>query len=347
MKRLVLALFGMTVMPAMVSGQDQGWASKFFTNNGAAPNALVHNFGNVAFGAQLTHKFIITNPYSVPFKVAEAKAGCGCVEMKKPDQPIPPRGTAELEAILNTRRIPPQQLNALKSVNVSVTMVSVPEPGQRASVSMATLTVSCLAKTNIWFNPDRVSFGVVPAGQSPRQFLDITNTTKPDFQITEVVANKIPLDAEFQPQRAQPGQVSYRLFVTLHKDAPAGEFKHEIQLKTNDPATPLLSVLVEASVQSALVAAPNNVDLGKVKVNTAVMRHVIVRGPGQPFKITGVTGDGNGIKVKLPDKAAAAQVVTIEYLPTAAGAVNKELTIKTDLNGGLSTVVIVNGEAVP
>jgi len=347
MKRIVLSLFGLAILPAAVTGQEQGWGSKLFTNNGAAPNALVHNFGTVAYGAQLTHKFIITNPYNVPFKIADAKVSCGCVEVRKPDQAIPPRGTSELEAILNTRRIPPQQLNALKSVNVSVTVVSVPEKGQPIATSMAILTVACLAKTNIQFNPDRINFGVVPAGQAARQFLDITHMTKPDWQITEVVAHKLPLDAEFQPQRAQPGQVSYRLFVTLHKDVPAGEFRHEIQLKTNDPTTPLLSVLVEANVQSALTAAPNNVDLGKVKVNTAVLRHVIVRGPGQPFKITWVSGDGNGINVKLPEKAAAAQVITIEFLPTAAGVLNKELTIKTDLNGGMNATVTIAGEAVP
>jgi hypothetical protein len=344
MKRIVLTLVAAIVLPSFVLAQDQGWGAKLFTNG------LTHDFGSVAFGAQLTHKFTMTNPYNVPFRVSDARASCVCFEVKKPDQPIPPRGTAELEVVLDTRRVPQNQLNRVKTESIFVTFSSVPEQaGQKIFASAATLRVSCVANTAVRFNPDKINFGIVQAGQTPKLPLDVTNFGNANWQITEVVGNKFPLDVEVQPLKGAVGQVSYRVAVTLKKDAPAGQFKHEVQLKTNDPNTPVLSLLVEGMIQSALVAAPNNVDLGKVKVNTAVLRHVIVRGPaGTPFKITGVTGEGDGIKVKAPEKASTAHVLTIEYLPGAVGELkNKELTIKTDLAGGLSTVVTVAGEAVP
>src|SRR5437016_2296721 len=119
MKRFVLTLLSVAIVPVLASAQEQGWAVKFF------PSGLTHNFGTVAFGSSQTYKFTITNIYNVPFQVTEARPVCGCVEMKKPSVVIPPRGTAELEAVMNTRRIPLNQLNQLKSVNIAVTLTSV------------------------------------------------------------------------------------------------------------------------------------------------------------------------------------------------------------------------------
>ena len=65
-----------------------------------------------------------------------------------------------------------------------------------------------------------------------------------------------------------------------------------------------------------------------------------------PFKITGVTGaeSGDGLHVKLPEKAAAVQVVTIEYQPTKPGDLNKKIVLKTDLND-LTVTIAVEGKA--
>ena len=88
------------MFPILAPAQEQGWAVKFF------PEGVTHNFGTIAFGSLQTHKFTITNIYNVPFQVAEARPVCGCVDAKKPNLTIPPRGTAELEVVMNTRRIP-------------------------------------------------------------------------------------------------------------------------------------------------------------------------------------------------------------------------------------------------
>ena len=38
------------------------------------------------------------------------------------------------------------------------------------------------------------------------------------------------------------------------------------------------------------------------------------------------------------------QVVTVKFTPTKAGAVNKTITLKTDLNGGATAVIPVEAE---
>src|SRR5690349_16902988 len=86
MRRSMWALLLIAALPAAAGAQEQGWAAKFF------PNGLTHDFGTVAYGAQVTYKFPITNIYNVPFQITEARPGCGCTTAKIPPQPIPPRG---------------------------------------------------------------------------------------------------------------------------------------------------------------------------------------------------------------------------------------------------------------
>src|SRR5207253_693197 len=116
-----------------------------------------------------THKFPITNIYNVPFQITEARVSCGCVTPKKPAQAIAPRGTSELEISLDTLRInPPGE----KTVNIFVTLTSVPsQPTEKVFSSNCTLTVHCVARGNIVFNPGKISFGLVQAGQSPKMSL--------------------------------------------------------------------------------------------------------------------------------------------------------------------------------
>lgn len=339
MKRCILTFCAFAFFPCLVAAQDQGWAAKFFTNG------LTHNFGNVAHGSVLTHKFNITNIYEVPFSVMDAKVSCGCVTPKKPTTVIPPRGTFELEIEMDTRRL---NAGIRKEVNIFVTMMSVAQkPGDKTYSSMATLSVSSTPQANISCNPDRVNFGAVALGQTTTGSITVSHRTNRNWTL-DVAKADLPFDVTIQ--RAQPVRgfaMIYQVNVTLKKNAPAGEFKHELQLQTNDPATPVLPIVVEGKVQAPLTATPNSISFGNVRVNEAVSRTVIVRGSGKPFKITAVDGGGDGVGVKFGADAKVTQLVTIEYLPKSPIAMKKVLTIKTDMGAELTAQVTIDGSAVP
>src|SRR5689334_9889718 len=59
MRTLIAVGIGLLLLP-VAHAQEQGWGAKFFQGE------VNHNFGNVPWGAQLTHKFTITNIYNVP-----------------------------------------------------------------------------------------------------------------------------------------------------------------------------------------------------------------------------------------------------------------------------------------
>jgi hypothetical protein len=341
MCRLFALVFGVALVASPAWAQDQGWAAKFFKEG------LKHDFGNVPWGAQLTHKFTITNIYNVPFMVDQASVSCGCVSLKRPATIIPPRGTEELEAYMDTRKVLPN--GQIKAVNIYVRLTSVPQAGEKVFSSSCTLVVSCVAKADLRFSSDKIVFGAVALGQTPSRVLDVEHFTQPGFEITEVAPHNHPVRVDFQ--KVQPrmgGRSAYQVTATLKSDAPAGELKYEILLKTNDPATPVIMVVMEGMIQAPLVAVPNTFDLGNVKLNEIVSRHVILTGPaGRPFKIVKVEGEGDGVRLKPPDKPGGPLLLKIEFVPTKAGKVSRTLHLKTDLPGDLSATVVVDGSGIP
>jgi hypothetical protein len=333
----MVTILALACLPGLASAQEQGWGAKFFKEG------LTHDFGNVPYGSKLTYKFPIKNIYNQPFVISDATVSCGCVTPKKPALQIPPLGNSELEISMDTLRINPI---GPKSVSITVTFMSVPpSASDKIFSSKAVLTVSCVPKTDIVFRPGEINFGVVNQGDTTtKRELVIEHAGDPNWRITGKVENNFPVDVKvFQLPVRQPGLVEYQVQAVLKANAPAGEFKHEIQLQTSEKQ--MLNVVISAVVQAPLVATPNTANFGTAKVNEVTLRYVVLRA-AKPFKITKVEGAGGDINVKFPDKSATAHVLTIEYVPTQPGSLKKNLTIKTDLDGELSTNVAVEGSAV-
>src|SRR5205085_2791520 len=72
MRKFALSLILLAVM-ATQSPAQSGWAEKMFDRK------VVHDFGSVPRGAQLFHRFPITNIYAVRMEIISVQSGCGCV----------------------------------------------------------------------------------------------------------------------------------------------------------------------------------------------------------------------------------------------------------------------------
>jgi len=139
--------------------------------------------------------------------------------------------------------------------------------------------------------------------------------------------------------------VGYTLSVTLKDDAPVGTLTHFVYLKTNDPATPLVPVLIEANVQSALTVLPAVLSLGAVKSDATLTRRVVVRG-NRPFRVKDVEGTGDGIELgaTLATTDAEVQFVTFKCKFDKPGPFKRELKIKTSIQDA-PVVVTIEGTA--
>jgi hypothetical protein len=321
---LVLAL-GTAVAPA-----QQPWAEKMFTEG------TTHDFGGVPRGAQLEHKFKITNIYAVRMEITLVKSGCGCVSATPAKRVLEPRESTDIEVKMDARRF-----TGPKTVGITVTVG--PE-----FISSAQLKVSANSRADVVFNPGEVNFGTVVRGQAVSQAIDVEYAGGLDWKVTEVVAKDLPLDVTFKEMYRRPGlQVGYQVRVALKPNAPVGLFKENIFLKTNDPASPLVPVLVEGVVQSALSVSPPTLSLGVVKAGEALTRRVVVRG-NQPFRVLAIEGTGDGVTQEGPPAPAPAvvQIITFKCQFNQPGDFKRELKIKTDLQDQ-PVAVTVEGSAAP
>ncbi len=250
MKKVVLALLALTLGTATAPGQGN-WAEKFFKES------LTHEFGSVPRGTQLYYRFKIKNIYAVPLEMS-ARVGCNCVTVTPLSQVLQPRQEGALDVLMDTSRV-----TGYKSVNIYITVG--PE-----YVSSTTLRVSATSRTDVVVNPGQISFGVVPRGQTtPAQSIDVEYAGVLDWRVSEIVKTEAPVNVTFKELYRRPGGVGYQVKVAIKPDAPAGPLKHELFLKTNDPASPLVPILVEANIQASLSVAPNPVNLGNLKVGEA------------------------------------------------------------------------------
>jgi hypothetical protein len=300
--------------------QNGAWADKLFKGS------LSHDFGNVPRGAKLSHRFAMTNIYAVDLEIVDVRVSCGCASAVPAVKVLKSRQTSYIDVLMDARKF-----TGPKSISIFVAV------GPQYT-STATLTVTANSRADVVFNPGQISFGVVSKGAAPKQSVDVEYAGVLDWKITEVV-NSAGLDVSLSELYRRAGQVGYRVTVALKPDIAVGQLRQDLQLKTNDKVSPVLSVLVEANVQATLTVAPNIVAMDTLKVDEEKTQRVVVRG-NKPFKILGIDGLGDGVTAQVPAATAAVHFLTIKYRPAKAGSLKKQLTIRTNLDNNTASVSV-------
>jgi hypothetical protein len=327
MRNVLLVVACLAWSAASASGQSS-WAEKMFKDG------TTHDFGSVPRGTVLYHRFKISNIYAVPLEIS-ARVGCHCVTATPSTRVLQPREEGYVDVTMDTRKFP-----GPRKVDIHFTVG--PE-----YISTAILNVSAVSRTDIVLNPGQISFGIVVRGQKPApQTIDVEYAGVLDWRATELAKHTAPLEATFKELYRRPGQVGYRVTVGLKPDAPAGALKHDLFLKTNDSASPLVPILVEATIQASLSVAPDQISLGTLRLGESLTKLVLVRG-SKPFRVLAIDGQEDGITAELPTVAKEVQIVKIKCHPIKAGALRRQLKIKTDLEKEEPVTVTVEGIVEP
>ena len=67
----------------------------------------VIDYGDIEKGSDGIRVFEFTNTGNVPLVITDVSSSCGCTIPKKPEEPIPPGGTGEIEVKYDTQRVGP------------------------------------------------------------------------------------------------------------------------------------------------------------------------------------------------------------------------------------------------
>lgn len=98
MKKLVILLF-VGMIGFTVSAQDKVAKIKFKTET--------IDYGTIEKGANGVRIFEFTNTGDAPLIITKVKSSCGCTVPKKPEAPIMPGDTGEIEVKYDTNRVMP------------------------------------------------------------------------------------------------------------------------------------------------------------------------------------------------------------------------------------------------
>lgn len=320
------------------------WANKFFlpdiaTNREqAAPPLITHNFGEVPHGTLCVQKFTITNVYDVPMQITEVRKSCSCLDHVPMTRTLQPNDTAEFTVTMDTGKF--------VGFNAQTFYVTF---GPKY-VSTAVIRVQATSRSDVSLSPGAVNFGSIAQGTRPSQSVTVKYSGRSrDWKLTEVMPLQGPLDVKVtEVSRGGPlrGGVEYQVDVTLKANAPVGSIAEQVSIKTTDTAHPVVQIAVSGSIAAPLELAPKALRLDTVPVGQSTGQRVLIRA-ARPFKVLGVDGAGDGITVELPAAGAAqaVQFITIKFDPKQAGAVTRQLRIRTDLDGATANLP-VEAEAV-
>ena len=330
--------------PAAQPAQPAPWANKFFlpdiekNRDQAAPAIVTHDFGSVPHGTLCTHTFTITNVYDAPMQITEVRKSCSCLDYVPMNKVLQPNESAKFTVTMNSGKFV-----GTNSQTFYVTF------GPKF-VSTAVIRVSANSKTDVTVNPGSVVFGTVPQGSKSSQAVKLEYKGRNrDWKIAELASAPASLDVQFA-ETARGGRllggVEYLVTVSLKPGAAAGTISEPITFKTNDKETPLIQVAVSGTIAPPLEAAPARVRMENVAINGSGTQRVLIRA-AKPFKVLGVDGAGEGVSVELPttaDTALPVQVLTVKFERKKPAALDRELRVKTDLDGGAILTLPVSAD---
>lgn len=309
---------------------------------GADTAGLMFDFGRALMtGPAIEHVFKLHAQDGRPVAVDRVQAGCGCTSAVVDAQA---GGTGDIAVRV---AVDPSHLSSghiSKSVLVYI-------KGQAAPA--ATLEMTGTVESGIDVKPDRVDFGVVPAGVSRECVLDVT--LAPELAVTSLslVAHAPGVTISALPEA--PGPRRYR--ATLSATAAIGEVQGTIAVTcsrtinaTGEPVS--ISIPVTGRVQGAISVNPAIVVFGATAHGQRVVRSITLTAD-TPATLQSIrlTSDDPHVSARLvkphvhDGTASSAQLDVAVEKSISASAVAAHITITAA--SGQHIIVPVYADVVP
>jgi hypothetical protein len=307
---LWLLAFGLSA----ARGQD--WASAMF-------NHTSHDFGTVARGAKVEHRFVIENIYEEDARLASVRSTCGCTSPVYPTHVFKTWDKIEIVAKLDTRGFIGQKDATLKVVFAQ------PFPAE------VQLHVHAYIRSDVVVQPGVIQFATVAQGSSPPpQKVSVDYAGRSDWRILKIESANPHLQIQAAETYRAAGQVAYELRVTLKDDAPVGYIRDQLVLVTNDTNSRAarVPVPVEGVVAATVAVRPSSLQ-EVADAGETLSRRLVIEGRA-PFRVLAVRCTDERIKFAVPRKAERVHLIPVSF---TAGEVPEKVSatihIETDAAG--------------
>ncbi len=329
LRSLAAAAAAVFLLSAAPAGAQE-WARKMFSNT-------THDFGVVARGAKMEHRFTLENIYEEDVRIASIRSTCGCTATEISRRHLKTWETSEIVATLDTR-------NFLGRKDSTLTVVF--DLPFRAEVQ---LNVHSYIRSDVVVQPGAAQFGSVSQGATPERRLTVSYAGRGDWRIERVESENPFIEAQLAETGRAGGQVTYDLTVRLTGDAPVGYLRDQLVLVTNDqnPRAARVPVALEGEVVSALSVRPSPLMLGVLTPGQSLSRRLVVQG-SEPFRITGFECDDPRFAFSVDDEAKSVHLVSVTFTADAQpGQVNSTVRIATDAGGQAGPEAVVQAIIAP
>lgn len=335
--RTVRGTLGIAAVAAVLLGVSttsaQEWAKGMFDHTS-------HDFGAVARGAKVEHRFIIENSFEEDVHIQSVSSSCGCSTPQVNRKLLKTWEKAEVLVTVDTRGF-------LGRKDATITVIF--DQPFRAEVQ---LHVHTYIRSDVVVQPGAVLLGSVAQAAGAKQTLSVTYAGRDDWQIARVECANPNIEAKAVETSRTAGNVAYSLSVQLKPGTPPGYIRDQLVLVTNDydARAARVPVAVEGLVMAALSVRPSPLMMGAAEVGQPVTRNIVVQGRA-PFHIVAVKPSDARFQCKTPADAKAAQVVPVTFLAdepaSASGTVSANIRIETDLSGADAINVNVSVQLAP
>ncbi|MFM7076479.1 MAG: DUF1573 domain-containing protein [Planctomycetaceae bacterium] len=322
LRALLVGLVG-SCLAGAAPASAQDWAKQMFSETS-------HSFGTVAKGAKTEYRFTFRNKFKEDVHVVGVRTSCGCTTPSVTKKDLKTHETSEVVAVFNTKTFVGQH-----GATLTVTF----DKPFRAEVQ---LRVTGNIRGEVTFEPPFIDLGNVDIGKEVERKVRVTHLGGTPWVIKDVRS----LNSNYAVTLSQPlhtgTQSVYDLTLRLKPETPAGDLKGQLLLVTNDPRAEQIPMDVEGRVVAEVTVSPQLLALGTVSPGKSVTKNVVVRA-NRPFKVTGVECGADGcITCPVKDAAAPVHILPVTFQAgDAAGKVERQLRISTDLGAGVVPAVTV------
>jgi hypothetical protein len=314
------------VWAALCGGASaQEWATKTFP-------VTSHNFGTVAKGSKTEYRFVFRNMYKEDLHVVGVRTSCGCTSPEVTKRDLKTHETAEVVAKFNTRTFLGQH-----GATLTVTF-------DKPFYAEVQLRVAGNIRGDVTFDPPFVDLGNVDLGAGAERRVRVTRIGSTPWEIKDVRSVNPSFEVMLSKPTHSAAQTAYDLTLRLKPEAPAGYVKGQLILVTNDARATQIPMDVEGRVVAEVTVSPQLLALGAVQCGGTVTKNVVVRA-NREFSITGISCADGCLTCEPKTTPAKVHILPITFQAgAAAGKVERQLKIATDLGEGAVPVVTVHAQ---
>ena len=283
--------------------------------------APIFDFGSVKQGAKITHEFVLENAGNLPLEIQKISPACGCTAAELSNKTIAPGQSEPLKVTFDT-----DGFHGPKDKTVRIYSNDPKEP-------MKVLRIKGIIMRDITVIPSRIYFGEVRFAGKNEKILKVILDNP-----SSVLVKKVTSDSEFinvsHEKLKNNTQHSGNIIVKIKQNAPIGQLRSRISIKTNSKENPVIVVPVFAKIVGDLVLQPSDITFGYVDSsnNDTISKSIKLINSGEEnIKVLSIEGTGEKIKAFVRETLPGREYeIIVSLQPAVVGAIKEELIIKTN-----------------